>query len=285
MLYDPGETTSFRASDGNMVKIEYYKELPSTSDLAKNYAEAGKPDRYVVFAEKQFCSSITGSKESFASFESGIFMSIILRPSFFPSQAGLLAPLAATALLGAFEEHTTKTAGIGWVSSIIHNGKKIGGVTIEGKLNDFSSYEYMIVSFGLRLDKNVFSPRLTDLIRKVFDDENPSVSMLVARTVLNKFFTVYIDIKNPAKHMDHYKQKFCYYGKKVKYFSNGKKHSGRITEVDKTNCTLTIVGSDGKSFKVTSPSSIIIPQKNSLFDYLNRSFGSKKEKKTAQKIT
>ena len=64
MLYDPGETTSFRASDGNMVKIEYYKELPSTSDLAKNYAEAGKPDRYVVFAEKQFCSSITGSKES-----------------------------------------------------------------------------------------------------------------------------------------------------------------------------------------------------------------------------
>ena len=46
MLYDPGETTSFRASDGNMVKIEYYRELPSTAALAKSYAESGKPDRY-----------------------------------------------------------------------------------------------------------------------------------------------------------------------------------------------------------------------------------------------
>lgn len=276
MLYDPGETTSFRASDGNMIKIEYYRELPSTVALAKSYAESGKPDRYVVFAEKQLPSAITGNKASSDSiFESGIFMSIILRPSFFPSQAGLLAPLAATALLGAFEEHTTKSAGIGWLSSIIYNNKKIGGCTVEGKLNDFSSYEYMIVTFALRMDQNVFTPRLTDLIRKVFDDENPSVSMLVARTVLNKFFTVYLDIKNPAKHMDYYKQKFCYYGKRIRYFADGKKHIGKIIDVDKKNCMLEIQGADGKNLYITSPSSIIIPQKNGILDVLTSIFNFK----------
>ncbi len=276
MLYDPGETTSFRASDGNMVKIEYYRELPSTVALAKSYAEAGKPDRYVVFAEKQFPTSVTGAKSfSDNAFESGIFMSVILRPSFFPSQAGLLAPLATTALLGAFEEHTTKTAGIGWLSSIIYNNKKIGGCTIEGKLNDFSSFEYMIVSFALRMDKSAFTPRLTDLIRKVFDDENPSVSMLVARTVLNKFFTVYIDIKNPAKHMDYYKQKFCHYGKRIKYFADGKKHNGKIIDVDKKNCMLQIQGAEGKSLYITSPSSIIIPQQNDILGALEGLFRTK----------
>ena len=279
MLYDPGETTSFRASDGNMIKIEYYRELPSTATLAKCYAESGKPDRYVVFTEKQLPSPITGSKASADSiFESGIFMSVILRPSFFPSQAGLLAPLAATALLGAFEEHTTKNAGIGWLSSIIYNNKKIGGCTIEGKLNDFSSYEYMIVTFALRMDQNVFTPRLTDLIRKVFDDENPSVSMLVARTVLNKFFTAYVDIKNPAKHMDYYKQKFCYYGKRIKYFADGKKHTGKIVDVDKKNCMLEVQGADGKNLYITSPSSIIIPQKSSILDLLTSLFDVKAKK-------
>ncbi|MBO5315247.1 MAG: hypothetical protein J6B48_02330 [Clostridia bacterium] len=268
MIYDPGELTTYRTSDGNAVKIEYYRELPSTVELAKEYALAGKPDRYVVFAEKQQASNILGSKFSDGELESGVFMSIILRPSFFPSQAGLLGPLAATALVGAFEEHTTKTAGIGWVSSIIYEGKKIGGVSIEGKLNDYSSYEYMIVSFALKLDSRFFSPRLTDIIRKVFDDENPSVSMLVARTILNKFFKVYMDIKNPSKHMDYYKQKFCYYGKKVRYFADGKRHTGKIVDVDKKNCVLHIADKKGNTLAVTSPSGIIIQQKSDFLSFL-----------------
>ena len=262
MIYDPGELTTYRTSDGNAVKIEYYRELPSTVELAREYALAGKPDRYVVFTEKQQGQNIIGSKFSDTELESGVFMSLILRPSFFPSQAGLLAPLAATALLSAFEEHTTKTAGIGWVSSIIFEDKKIGSVTIEGKLNDYSSYEYMIVSFALKLDSRFFSPRLTDIIRKVFDDENPSVSMLVARTVLNKFFKVYMDIKNPSKHMDYYKQKFCHYGKKVRYFSDGKKHTGKIIDVDKKTCVFHIADKNGNTFAATSPSGITIQQKS-----------------------
>ncbi len=268
MIYDPGELTTYRTSDGSAVKIEYYKELPSTVELAREYAVSGKPDRYVVFTEKQASSPIIGTKLSSDEFESGVFMSIILRPSFFPSQAGLLGPLATTALLGAFEEHTTETAGIGWVSSIIYEGKKIGGVSIEGKLNDYSSYEYLIVSFALLLDKRFFSPRLTDIIRKVFDDENPSVSMLVARTVLNKFFKVYADIKNPAKHMDYYKQKFAFYGKRIRYFSNGKKHIGKIVDVDKSSCVLKIADYKGNTFTLSSPSGIVISPKSGIFSYL-----------------
>lgn len=276
MMYDPGEVTAYRASDGNVVKIEYFKDLPSTTELAREYALAGKPDRYVVFAERQATSSIIGTRLSDGSYEKGIFISIILRPSIFPSQAGLLGPLATTALVSAFEEHTTKSAGIGWVSSVICDGQKIGGCSIEGKLNDYSSYEYLIVSLALKLDDKIFAPRLTDMIRAVFDDESPSVSMLIARTVLNKFFTVYKDIKSPSKHMDFYKQKFCYYGKSVKYILDGKKHVGKIADVDKKTCTLIINGSGGEVFHATSPSSIIIPQKLGLYDVIKDRINLKK---------
>ncbi len=261
MMYDPGELTSYRASDGNVVKIEYYKRLPSTAELARKYALSGTPDRFVVFAEEQTTSPILGTKLSDGSAEKGIFISLILRPSIFPSQAGLLGPLATVALLGAFEEHTMQSASIGWVTDILYNGRKIGGCVIEGKLNDYSSYEYMIVNFALKIDSRTFSPRLTDIIRKVFDDENPSVAMLVARTVLNKFFTVYADIKNPSKHMNLYKQKFANYGKRVVFTKDGKKYSGRITDVDKKNCVLIVSDTKGKTHEISSPSSIVTTQR------------------------
>ena len=264
MTYEPLETTSYRASDTNVVKIEHHKLLPSTAALAREYALAGKPDRFVVFSEQQTTSPIIGTKLNEGDVENGVFISLILRPSIFPSQAGLIGPLAATALLSAFEEHTTETAGIGWITDIIYDGKKIGGCSIEGKLNDYSSYEYMIISFALRLDNRTFSPRLTDMIRKVFDNENPSVPMLIARTILNKFFAVYADIKNPAKHMNFYKQKFAYYGQKVKFIKDGKKYSGKIADVDKQNCILLVSDSDGNIVKINSPSNVILSQKFNL---------------------
>ncbi len=265
MMYDPGELTSFRSSDGNVIKIEYYKRLPSTTELAREYAQSGKPDRFVVFAEEQTTSPIIGTKLSEGNAEKGIFISLILRPSIFPSQAGLIGPLASVALLSAFEEHTTETAGIGWVTDIIYEGKKIGGCVVEGKLNDFSSYEYMIVSFALKLNEKLFAPRLTDMIRKVFDDENPSVAMLIARTVLNRFFTIYADIKNPSKHMNFYKQKFSYYGKWVIFIKDGKKTVGKIADVDKKTCVLIVSDLKGQNYNVTSPSSIILPQRFGIF--------------------
>ncbi len=261
MIYDPGERTSFRASDGNVIEIEYFKKLHSTTELAREYARAGKPDRFVVFSEQQTSSPIIGTKLSEGSSEHGVFISLILRPSIFPSQAGLIGPLATVALLNAFEEHSAKTAGIKWVTDIVYNEKKIGGCAVEGKLNDFSSYEYMIISFALKFNEKLFSPRLTDMIQRVFDDENPSVSMLVARTVLNKFFTIYADIKNPAKHMNIYKQKFASYDKKVIFEKDGKRTVGKISDVDKNTCVLIVSDLKGNTYKITSPSSVIIPKR------------------------
>ena len=51
---------TFRAQDGNTVKLEYRESLPSASDLAREYARAGYPDRYAVFTEKQTSISACG---------------------------------------------------------------------------------------------------------------------------------------------------------------------------------------------------------------------------------
>ncbi len=252
---------TFRASDGNTVKVEHRESLPSVSTLAKEYARLGYPDRYVVFAEKQTDESAINGTVSEVEPEVGLYLSCILRPSIFPSQAGCLGALSAVALASALEEHTMQKIGIGWVSDIYCGGVKIGYTSVEGKLDDYTSYEYLIVNFAVKLDPKKFSPRLTDRVRRVFEDGNLSIPMIMAKTVLNRFFAIYREIKNPAKHLNHYSTKFALTDKKIKFIEDGKKKTVKVLGINKNNLALTIETRDGRVLEVTSPSSIIMPTK------------------------
>ncbi len=253
--------SSIRLSDGAIVKLEYHKELFSTSALAKKYANAGYPDRYAILTEKQFTSPITGTKLAEGEGERGVFLSVILRPAFFPSQAGLLGPLSAVALLTALEAHTDKALGLGWISNVYCQGRHIGGVTLEAKLNSFSSYEHLIVNFAVRLDEKSFPPRLADMVKQVFEPDNASVSMIIAKTILSKFFKAYSQVRTPEKFMDIYKRRFLLMEKRIHILRDGKRHPCRVVDVDKTSCALTVEERGGARTRISSPSIVVIPKK------------------------
>ena len=258
---DNDRIIAFRASDGNTVRLEYRESLPSAAALAKEYASAGYPDRYAVFTECQLEESATGTSISDPNGEEGIYLSCILRPSIFPSQAGLLGPMSAVAFTSALEEHTDRRLGIGWVSDIYCDGKRIGGCWLEGRLDSFTSYEYLIVNFAIKTSKKNFPPKLSDMVTKVFGEDNISIGMIIAKNIINKFFTLYRDLKNPGKYMDLYSSRFALTGKKVKYIEDGSKTGVRVVGVDKNDCALIVEAKSGQEFMITSPSSIIIPNK------------------------
>lgn len=242
---------SIRASDNSIVKLECYDRVPSVVNLAREYAKGGYPDRYAIIAE---CETDRDPDAH------GIYMSLILRPSIFPSQAGLLSSLSAVALASALEEHTTKPVGIGWVSSIYCNGKQIGGVSIEGKLDNFTTYEYIIVNFGVQLSEADFPPRVTDLVKKVFERDNNSVATIIAKNILSKFFTLYPSMKNHTKFMNIYRQKFALAGVKVKHVTPDGKTTCRVLSIDPDDCGLLVEAKDKSVKKITTPTSVIIPK-------------------------
>ena len=247
---------SVRAQDGSIIKFECHDALRSTATLAREYAMRGYPDRYVVFAERL----IRDDSDKGGS-DRGLFMSCIFRPSMFPSQASLISSLAAVATVTALEEHTTESIGIGWVSRIFCNGNLIGQASIDGKLDNFTSYEYIIVNIAVTLDEKSFPPRLTDIIKKVFEKDNLSVEMLIAKNVLNKFLPYYNNIKSNSSFMNIYKEKFILCGKKAKYIVGDKKTTCRILGVDLMNCSLKIENEKKEIEMVQTPASIIIPKK------------------------
>ena len=245
--------------DNSLLKFETHDSLESTAELAKSYANSAYPNKYVVYTQNQTGASQTKGLRSDK--QSGIYMSCILRPSFFPAQAALLAPLATVALLTALEEHTDSKLGIGWLSEIYCNGKKIGGVTIEGKLDSYSSYEYLIVNFSIAINDKDFPPRLNDIVKKVFEADNDSIYEIIAKTILHKFFSVYSSLKKPAKYMDTYVRRFALVDKRIKYIKDGKKHACRVVSVAKDTCAITVDIGKGELMQISSPSGVITPNK------------------------
>jgi BirA family biotin operon repressor/biotin-[acetyl-CoA-carboxylase] ligase len=255
--------SDMRASDGSIIKFECHKVLPSTSRLAKDYAKRGYPDRYVVFAEsKSKDEKDKGGMLKEA--DRGIFMSCILRPSIFPSQASLISSLAAVSLASALEAHTTKPIGIGWVSKIYCDGKMIGDIKIEGLLDDFKSYEYLVITYSVSLSEDNFPPILSDLVKKVFEEKNYSIPFIIAKDVLNNFFKYYVSVKKSTKFMTLYSQKFILRGKKIHYIDGGKKRVGRVLGIDMKNASLMIEDRKKQIVYLKTPNCVILPKKISI---------------------
>ena len=245
---------TIRESDGSIVTLEAHKTLPSTSAIIREYAEAGTPDRYVVFSEER--ENPDGSKDG------GVFMSILLRPSFFPSQASLLGCMTGVAMLTALEEHTTSLLGLGWINDIYCNGVKIGSASIEGKLDNYTAYEYLIVNVSVKLGRRNFPPRLTDLIVEVFESGKSSIPLIIARNIISKFFRYYTNLKNSAKFMDVYSQKFALRGVNITYDHNGKRRRCKILGVDqKTGALIVNLRGVNANHKIGSRSLVSIPKR------------------------
>lgn len=253
---------TYREADGSIINFEAHSSLKSPLELARYYAtEKNYPDRYVVFTDRLAKVKTIAKKDYEAEAERGIFMSCILRPSIFPSQAALLNAMSTAAMVSALEDHTTKDMGIGWVSDVYCDGVKIGSVSLEGKLDNFTTYEYIIISFNAKLSKENFPPTLADMVKKVFESENTSVNMIIARNILTKFFKFYQNIKTPQKFMTEYTQRFALRGKKVKYFRDEKWKAHKVLGIDSRTGELIIDNGKNPDIRVSSPVLIQNPKK------------------------
>ncbi|MBR2612540.1 MAG: hypothetical protein IKC72_05670 [Clostridia bacterium] len=256
-----GNVLTFRVADGNVIQLEQYDTLPSTLALAREYARNGYPDKYVVFSQKQSVLESTDEKKGKNEVEEGIFMSCILRPSFFPSQSGFLGVLTALSMIDALSAHTDRALGLGWVSDVYCEGRRFASASLEGKIDSYSSYEYLIVSFRILLDDEYFPPRMSDIVRRIFEEDSSSLSLMIAKNVLSKFFTLYPHVRTPEKFMEAYQRKFILRGVRTKHLLPAKSVSCRILGVDAESAKLIVELPRGEIRQISSRSQIVIPEK------------------------
>ncbi len=137
----------------------YFNEVGSTNQVAKELADAGKPEGTTVIAEFQTSGRGRRGRTWISPPYKGIGFSIILRPRVVPAQTPQLTLMAAVAVAAAIREFTGLPPGIKWPNDLLAGERKLCGILTEIKA-EIDALEYVVLGIGLNvnLEADDFSP-------------------------------------------------------------------------------------------------------------------------------
>ena len=130
--------------------IQYYKEVESTQDIAKQLAAGGADEGTLVIAEKQSRGRGRMGRQ-WTSSPGGVYLSLILRPEIKPSEALWFPLIAGIAVAQAIRQLVGLQAKLKWPNDIFVGGKKAGGILIEMSA-EIDRLDYVIVGMGINVN-------------------------------------------------------------------------------------------------------------------------------------
>jgi len=112
-------------------KIIHYFRTDSTNNVALSLILEGASHGTVIVAEEQMAGRGRFDRTWYSEQTSGIYTSVILRPSLAPASAPILTLMAGLAVHHAVTEVTGLVADIRWPNDLMINGKKVCGILTE----------------------------------------------------------------------------------------------------------------------------------------------------------
>lgn len=133
-------------------QIEVCRCVDSTNRVLKEAAAAGAPAGRVLVAEMQTAGRGRMQRSFFSPDATGLYMSILLRPSMPAADAQLLTVAAAAAAAEAVEALIGRQVDIKWVNDLYLDGRKICGILTESALDPLTGrLVYAVVGIGVNL--------------------------------------------------------------------------------------------------------------------------------------
>ena len=131
--------------------LHWYHTTESTNNDAKAMASQGAPHGTVIMAGTQTGGRGRMGRTFLSPADSGIYMSVILRPT---EKAGELLHLtcaAAVAACDAIEAACGFRPQVKWINDLIFENKKLGGILTELSIKPDGNVEYAIIGIGINV--------------------------------------------------------------------------------------------------------------------------------------
>ncbi|MGM9568290.1 MAG: biotin--[acetyl-CoA-carboxylase] ligase [Clostridia bacterium] len=200
-------------------KIRVFKSVDSTNEVAKREALNGAEEGSVWISEEQTAGKGRKGKSFYSPASTGIYMSILLRPSFPPMTASLLTSAAAAAVAVSLESIAGIKADIKWVNDIFVDGKKISGTLTESAMSvENNGLDYVIVGIGVNVQppKNGFPAELETIAGSVLKttDGYGDIRNRVAAEILKRLTGYYRELETRS-FLPEYKSRLFFLGKEI----------------------------------------------------------------------
>lgn len=228
--------------------ITVCKTVDSTNEVLKKLALEGKKEGTVIVAERQSMGKGRKGRNFHSPSDSGIYMSILLRPSFSVMTASLLTSAAVTAVAEAIEAVADVKADIKWVNDILIRGKKICGILTEASLSlENNGLDYVIVGIGINVKdpEDGFPQEIEAVAGSIFGKNtcNGDVRNRLVAEVLKRLIDYYRHLEEKT-FWENYKKRLFFLGKEITVISATESKTARALDITE-NCRLIVRYGDG----------------------------------------
>lgn len=199
------------------LNIEVKNTVTSTNAVLKEFAAKGAREGTVLAASEQTAGRGRFARSFFSPSDSGVYMSILLRPSLSCEKAVHITTAAAVAVAEAAEELTGRKTGIKWVNDVLIENRKISGILTEAAINiESGTLDYAILGIGLNayVPDGGFPDEISGIAGAIFDERKSGQRARLAARVLEKFFGFYESIGSPDC-LEAYRKRCVVPGRKI----------------------------------------------------------------------
>ncbi len=161
-VYNQSEIESLLKTRWAGRTLVFLDEIDSTNNEAKRQAEAGAPEGTLVVAELQNAGKGRRGRSWVSPEGNGIWMSLLLRPTFEPYHASMLTLVAAMAVEEGIRKVTGLDTGIKWPNDIVTDGHKLCGILTEMS-TDVDSIQYVVVGIGINANTAEFPEEIRSI--------------------------------------------------------------------------------------------------------------------------
>lgn len=208
---------------------------PSTNALVREKANQGCPEGCVIVACEQTDGRGRYGRQFFSPVDSGVYLSLLLRPTAYsPQQATCLTAAAAAAMCQAIEAVTGQQPGIKWVNDIFLRGKKVCGILTEAAVGlETGTLNYMVLGAGLNLypPAEGFPEEIQSIAGSVLERSCPEAKNRLVGEFLNRFWDFYSHPECRA-YLEDYRARSLAIGRNVTVLSAGKAVSAYAYGID-----------------------------------------------------
>ena len=208
---------------------------PSTNALVREKANQGRPEGCIIIACEQTDGRGRYGRQFFSPVDSGVYLSLLLRPTAYsPQQATCLTAAAAAAMCQAIEAMTGQQPGIKWVNDIFLHGKKVCGILTEAAVGlETGTLNYMVLGAGVNLypPAEGFPEEIQPIAGSVLERSCPEAKNRLVGEFLNRFWDFYSHPECRA-YLEDYRARSLAIGRNVTVLSAGKAVSAYAYGID-----------------------------------------------------
>ena len=252
--------------DTKVSRVICLKEIDSTNNYAKKLVmNEGASHGTLIAANHQTSGRGRHGHNFYSPPGTGLYMSLILRPSVEASEFQMITIAAAAAVCLTIEKLYPSSKGdikIKWVNDIFFRGRKIAGILTEALTNfENGEIESVIVGIGINVSTKKFDDYASGIAGSIFQGEE----FIFGRDELCAGTADYImdfaDNLNSSELIALYRERSMLIDKDITYMKNETNHSGHVERIDDRG-RLVILNDEGEIETLSSGEVFMIRKVN-----------------------